>query len=478
MEKNYSTLSKNEIEPVINYISDQALKYMKKLDNLPIRTPNPHKILESFDESLPINGEGAIKTLRKLMESGLDASTSSSGPRFFHFVTGGTTPAALGADWITTILDQNAYAFISSALAAKLEGVSIKWLLEIFRLPASWGGVITTGTTMSNFVCLAAARQWIGEIRKYDISERGLYGMDPIPIFSSDIIHQSDVKALGMLGFGRGTVKKIPREDSSIFDLEKLEIELKKLDGAPSIIIAVAGDPNAGEFDPIEKLVELALNYNAWLHVDGAFGAFAQLSDTKKYLLKNLERSHSLAVDGHKWLNVPYDCGFAFVSNPELLVKNFTFSAVYLPKYNDKEQVFGALGPEMSRRARSFAVWATLHAYGKKGLTELINLNLRLAEYLGELVERDSNLELLAPVLLNVVCFRYNNQSSESDLDKINTKLGEEIITDGRVYLGTTKFNGKVALRPAISNWRTEKVDIDLLYNVVLELGNKIAHDF
>lgn len=373
---NISMPSHKEISEVIKLIAAEAESYLNSLYELPVRAQKVDKLLCEFDSSLPDEGAGAIRALKELVQKGLKGAVNSAGSRFFHFITGGSTPAALGADWLTTTLDQMAYAWIASPLATKLEIISLSWLKDLFGLPMNFGGIITTGTTMANFVCLAAARQWWGETHGIDVAEYGLMGLPKIPVFSSGIIHPSTVKALGMIGVGRSSVRKFIQDPTGSLDIRGLEYALKDLNGSPSIIIATAGEPNAGAFDPIEQLVELARSYNAWLHVDGAFGLFAKLSSNSEKYVRGVERAHSVTVDGHKWLNVPYDCGFAFLSEASLLGQVFTHSAEYLPSPTDREPVLGALGPEMSRRARALPVWANLRAYGRKGITEMIERHL------------------------------------------------------------------------------------------------------
>ncbi len=464
--------SRKEISEVLKLIAAEADSYLKSLDKLPVRAQEVHKLLAEFDRPLPDEGSGAIQALEELIRKGLDGAVNSAGPRFFHFITGGSTPAALGADWLTTTLDQMAYAWVSSPLATKLELISLSWLKDLFGLPTDWGGIITTGTTMANFVSLAAARQWWGEKHGIDVAEQGLMSLPKVPVFSSGIIHPSTVKALGMIGVGRSSVRKFIQDSTGSLDIQALEYALKDLDGLPSIIIATAGEPNAGAFDPIAQLVELAQNYNAWLHVDGAFGLFARLSSNNAGLIAGVEHAHSVTVDGHKWLNVPYDCGFAFLSDAFLLGRVFTHSAEYLPSPTDREPVMGALGPEMSRRARALPVWATLRAYGRKGITEMVERHMDLAKYLAKLVDDAPDFERLADVPLNVVCFRYNpGELNEDKLNKINQAIGEAIIEDGRIYMGTTKYCDKVAFRPAIVNWRTRYEDVKLIIDIVREIS-------
>jgi glutamate/tyrosine decarboxylase-like PLP-dependent enzyme len=223
---------------------------------------------------------------------------------------------------------------------------------------------------------------------------------------------------------------------------------------------------NTGDFDPIDRMADLAERYDAWLHVDGAFGLFARLTRVSK-LAAGVERAHSVISDGHKWLNVPYDCGFAFLRDPAPLHSTFGFTAAYLP--GDELP-----GPEASRRARSIAVWATLRAYGRAGYRAMVERHLELAQRLAKRVDANSDLERLAEVPLNIVCFRFRPEGvDESELDDLNARIGRALLADGRVYVGTTRYEGRVAFRPAIVNWRTTADDVELIADAVVELGQR-----
>lgn len=476
MRKSHPSPERRELEHVIQLVAAEASAYLGSLDERPARSKDVRRALDGFKIPLPEEGEGAVQALRELIDRGLEASVATSGPRCFHFVIGGTTPAALGADWLASTLDQMVYAWVASPLATELELISLDWLKELFGIPLPWQGIMTTGATMANFVCLASARQWLGERQGVDVAEDGLTSLSDLKIYASGIIHPSDIKALSMLGMGRSSVQVIANENRT-FNTQRLEASLGALQGSPALIMAVAGEPNAGKFDPISELADLAGKHNAWLHVDGAFGLFAALSPEHAGLVAGIERAHSVTVDGHKWLNVPYDCGFAFVGEPALVGKSFAHSAEYLPDPTDPEPVLGSLGPEMSRRARSLAVWATLRAYGRKGIRSMVERNIYLARYLAELVEDAPDLELLAEVPLNVVCYRFNPGGlSEEKLNRINSRLGAAILDDGRVFVGTTNYANMIALRPAIVNWRTRESDIELLVEISRQLGHQAAN--
>ena len=460
-------------DDALRYIADEAARFLRSLDDRPVRTPRVDEALGRFGGGLPEEGVGAMAALEELV-SGADAALASAGPRFFHWVIGGGTPAALAADWYTSTIDQNAFAFDSSPLGTRLEAISVDWLKDLFGLPASWGGVLTTGATMANFVGLAAARRWWALRHGVDVDARGFAGLPAVPVLSSGYIHVSATKALAMLGLGRDAVRRISRDAVGRLDADRLEAALRELRGAPAIIVGNAGEVNAGDFDPLARMADLAERYGSWLHVDGAFGLFAAVSPRTRHLVEGIERAHSVISDGHKWLNVPYDSGFAFVRDASLLPGPFGIGAAYLPKDN---VMFGALGPEASRRARGLTVWATLRAYGRSGHREMVERHLDLAQRVARAVDAAPELERLADVPLNIVCFRVHPRGldDEAKLDDLNTRVGAALLADGRVYAGTTRYDGKVAFRPAIVNWRTTESDVDLIVEVVRDLAARLA---
>jgi glutamate/tyrosine decarboxylase-like PLP-dependent enzyme len=447
---------KREETRVLELVLGAAKSYLQELDDAPVLASRERR----FGGPLPEDGSGAASALGELI-GGSDVATRSSGPRFFHFVTGGTTPAALAADWLTSLLDQNAFSAVSSPLGVEVEEVAIGWLRELFNLPESWGGVLTTGATMANFVGLAAGRRWWAQQHGVDVDERGLAGLPAVPIYTTDAIHVSARKALAMLGLGRETARLV--------DLDGLERGLKE---GPAIVIGNLGEVNDGRIDDLGRMADLVERHGGWLHVDGAFGLFARLTPRTAALTAGVERADSVISDGHKWLNVPYDCGFAFVRDLELLREPFRLTAAYLPSDETPS-------PEASRRARALAVWATLAAYGRSGYRAMVERHLDLAQRLGRRVENEPELELLAPVTLNIVCFRYRPPGlDEAQLDELNSWLGEAVLADGRVFFGTTRYGGRVAFRPAIVNWRTTERDVDLIVDVLLELADRRPPQF
>lgn len=468
-------MKREEFEPALELAAREAVRYLSAVDDRPVRSQRVEEALATFGGPLPEEGDGALAALAELAGEGFEGAVHSAGPRFFHFVTGGVTPAALGADWLASTIDQMAGVWVAGPSAARLETVAVDWLKDLFGLPASFGGVLTTGATMANFVGLAAARQWWGERHGRDVAQDGLAGLPAVPVYSSGYLHASARKALAMLGIGRGSVTTFSRDGFGRLDVDGLEDALRALEGAPALLVGNAGEVNAGDFDPLPRLADLAERYGAWLHVDGAFGLFARLSPRTAHLLEGVERADSVTADGHKWLNVPYDCGFAFVREAAALRTVFSLDAAYLPPPGDPRPNYGFAGPESSRRGRSLAVWATLRAYGRAGHREMVQRHLELAQRVARRVDEAPDLERLAEVPLNIVLFRFRPPEAPAhELDALNGRLGEEVLADGRVYVGTTRVGGRVAFRPAIVNWRTREEDVDLLVDVVRELGAKL----
>jgi glutamate/tyrosine decarboxylase-like PLP-dependent enzyme len=466
----------SELERALERAAAEARAYLAGLPGDDVQPAGSLEALAELGGTLPERGDGALATLADLGRLGRDAATRSSGPRFFHFVIGGTTPAALAADWLTAALDQNAGLWVSSPLGTRLEVVALDWLRQLFELPEEFAGALVTGGTMANFLSLAAARDWCVEQLGGSVAEDGLAGVRQIPVLTSGYVHSSATKSLAMLGVGRANVRRLTRDPRGRLDLARLEAELDELGGRPAIVIASAGEVNSGDFDPIDEMAALADRHGAWLHVDGAFGLFARLSRRSAHLAAGTERASSVSSDGHKWLNVPHDCGFAFIRASRWNRDSLAEAADYLPGPDDSDRpAFGSRVPEGSRRARALAIWATLRAYGAEGYRSMVERHLDLANHLAARIDAEPEFERLAAVPLNIVCFRWRPRSApEDELDRLNTRLGEALLEDGRVFAGTTVFEGKVAFRPAIVNWQTRQADVDLLVDVLSELGDRL----
>jgi glutamate/tyrosine decarboxylase-like PLP-dependent enzyme len=466
---------RDELERALALAAREARAYLEDIEDDAVQPPGSSEALDGVASDFPDDGDGALEPLAELADLGHRTATRSSGPRFFHFVIGGTTPAAVAADWLASALDQNAGAWHASQLAARLELIAVDWLRQLFELPPEFRGILVTGGTMANFMGLAAARDWCADRQGVDVAQEGLSALPPIPVLSSGYVHSSAVKSLALLGVGKRNVRRLTRDAAGRLDLDALEAELAGLGGSPAIVIANAGEVNAGDFDPIEPMADLAERHGAWLHVDGAFGLFSRVSPRSAHLAAGAERANSVSSDGHKWLNVPHDVGFAFIRERDWLLSSFAEQAAYLPPVDDPRPNLGYRSPEGSRRARAFVVWATLRAYGRSGYRAMVERHLDLARHLARRIDDEPEFERLAEGELNIVCFRWRpERAGEEELDDLNRRLGEALLEDGRVLAGTTIYEGKVAFRPAIVNWRTREEDVDLLVDVLLELAHTL----
>lgn len=455
----------------LGVIQQAASSYLKGLGSMKVSAPGQVRLPE---RPLPEHGAGAETALRELICASEARSVASSGPRYFHYVVGGATPVALAADWWTSCLDQLASSASGSPLAVELEVLATRWLAELVHLdPDAFTGVLVTGATAANFVGLAAARQWAGERHGVDVAEDGLAGVPPMRVLTSGFVHASVVKSLAMLGIGRSSIERFSKDNRGTLDVAAMEARLEELRGEPVILVGTAGEVNAGRFDPMDELARFKAEYGAWLHVDGAFGLFARAAPSVRSLADGLEAADSIAADAHKWLNVPYDCGFAFVAQRALLAKSFRLVADYLPPADgERQRVPANLGPESSRRARALPVFATLAAYGRRGIEAMVEGHLALARHLAALVRGAPGLELVDEPRLNIVPFRLAPSAlRKRDWDAFNQEVGREVLRDARVHVGTTRYRSVICFRPAIANWRMEREDVELLVHVVQELG-------
>ena len=421
MNKNLKQ-DRDELDAILKHTLRTALNFLSSLDARDVaRYPTPKESLE-----LPISGLGAQNALDSFMHRyGADLS-GSAGSRYFGFVTGGVTPAALAADWLTSTFDQNATGH-GDSVAPLVELETLAMLRDLFGLPQTFSGVFVTGATMSNFTGLALARQWIGKEREIDIAQEGLD--KPVKVLAGTA-HSSIYKALAMLGMGRGCLEKVTcLMGREAVDVEVLEANLKAQNGEPCIVVANAGTVNTVDYDDISTLIKLKEAYPFWLHIDAAFGGFAAASPKTAHLIQGWQEADSITIDAHKWLNVPYDSAMLFTRHEALQVEVFQNAAVYLGHPSD-EPNFVHRTPENSRRFRALAAWMTLQAYGKVGYQEIVERTCELAAQFGTWIETSSAFRLLAPVQVNGVCFTL---SEDATLENINTYLAR-LRDSGQVF--------------------------------------------
>lgn len=409
-------------------------------------------------------GLGASKALDTFKSNLEPLIVGSSGPRYWGFVTGGATPASIIGDMLATFYDQNTQSVSGQGdVSALIEIETINLLLDLLGLPKDFFGGFVTGATMSNFTSLAVARQWVGKQQGIDIAKNGI--TTKIPIFSASP-HSSAIKSLSMLGIGSNNVEliKILPGNREAMDTNDLAEKLSQLDNQPSIVIASAGTVNTVDFDDFNALLELKKQYNFWLHIDAAFGAFAACSPQHKYLLNGWEAADSITVDCHKWLNVPYENAFFLVKKEHRICQVETFQNSNAPYLGDPLDKFTYLNflPENSRRLKALPVWFTLKAYGKNGYREIVENSIRMAQLFSNYVESKNELQLLAPTRLNNVAFTIKNKEAAEFLSAINAT--------GKVFMTPTVYKGAKGIRASFVNWRTNENDISIVTDEIDKL--------
>ncbi|OQR91620.1 pyridoxal-dependent decarboxylase [Thraustotheca clavata] len=449
---------KDSISELTTLTRDVALTFLNGLSELPPGRLESH----NSNGSEAKEGIGAAQALEVFKAQWLPHLAASAGPRYLGFVTGGATPASLIGDWITSTVDQNPQSNWDSE-APELERETVKALASWFNLNSHQGSFVT-GATMSNFVGLAIAREWVGELRSVKVSEDGIAALGAVNIYSA-CAHSSVYKAASMLGFGRKAIKSVPvKPGREAIDVEALEAVLAKDHTQGCIVVASLGTVNSGDFDDIVAIVNLKNKYNFWLHVDGAFGAFAALDQRYASFTSGIDDADSVCIDCHKWMNVPYDSALQFTRRRDLQVRVFQNAAAYLGEIGTNPN-FVHLTPENSRRWRALAAWFAVTAYGRSGHADIVVRNVDCALKLGDLIESQLGevCYLLAPVRLNVVLFTIRDHTDEASLMDLLYKLR----ASGETFMTPTYFEGKWGMRAAFSNWQTSLDDVDRVFSAL-----------
>ena len=377
---------------------------------------------------------------------GSPATVASAGGRFFGFVHGGCLPAALAANWLAGAWDQNAVLFATSPIASRLEEVAQRWLVELLQMPEGCGAAFVSGDTMANFTCLAAARTAMLQRLGWDVEADGLFGAPPLTVVISEETHPSVTKALGLLGLGRRRLVRVPVDGQG-----RMCAEAFPALGEAAIVCVQAGNVNTGSVDPVGRICELAHANAAWVHVDAAFGLWAKASPTLAPLVAGVEQADSWATDAHKWLNVPYDSGLAFVRDSQFLGRAMTLTAAYIPKGTRRDP--GQFTPELSRRARGVEVWAALRSLGKSGLAAMIEGTCAHARHFASGL-RSAGCQILNNVVLNQVLVSFGDAGT-------TLRVIDRIQREGTCWCGATTWQGRTAMRISVSSWATTAEDVE-----------------
>lgn len=449
---------RKDFSPALETAFRRALEYLNKVDDQPVgptatldelRT----RICKEWNER-GIPAEQVVDELACDIEGGLNNSVNA---RFYAWVIGGSLPAALAADWLTSTWDQNAGMYSVSPASAIVEEAVGAWLIDVFRLPKETAFALVTGCQMAHTTCLAAARDFVLRRHGWDVEKQGMAGSPPIKVFCGER-HTTIDRALRLLGFGDASIVTLDTNEQDQLRPSALENALRNHGGKPAIVLLQAGDVNTGGFDYFEALIPIARKYGAWTHVDGAFGMWAAASPRYDELTRGMGTAHSWACDGHKWLNVPYDCGYAFVAERDAHRASMTAQATYLTHQNEARDPLD-WNPEFSRRGRGFASYAAMRELGRAGVREMVERNCDCAAAIVDGLAKLPRVDVLASPIINqgVVAFR---DPAGAVSDEWNDRVIAAIAKEGTSFFSGTTFKGRRAMRISVSNWQTDAGDV------------------
>jgi aromatic-L-amino-acid/L-tryptophan decarboxylase len=451
---------------------DDAIAFLRTVEERPVWRPVPEDVRKSLDEPLPVQGKTFDDVYVQFKEQILPYATGNIHPRFFGWVHGAGLASGMVAEMLAAAMNSNCGGRDHGAIY--VERKVIGWCKEIFGFPSEASGLLVSGTSMANLIALGVARNSLGEI---SIRKQGLrrYSRD-LALYASSEVHESVLKAVEILGLGSGSLRRIPVDANLRIDLEALRrsiAEDRRAGVEPFCVVGSAGTVNTGAIDPLAELSSLCAAEKIWFHVDGAFGALAFTSDSLRPRLKGLELADSLAFDFHKWAQVQYDAGCVLVRRGDLHRAAYSMRPPYLQ--GSRRGLGGGepwpcdFGPELSRGFRALKVWFALKEHGTQKIGHLIERNCEQASYLAQRISREPELELLAPVSMNIVCFRFKEGGlGASDLDALNEHIVEDLQEAGTAAPSTTRLNERLAIRVNITNHRTRRADCDMLVDAVL----------
>lgn len=446
-------------------LRDAAERSIAYLDSLAERrvapTPDAVAALSALDVPLPESSCDPQRVLEQLDTVVTPATMAMAGGRFFGFVIGGALPVTVAANWLATAWDQNTGFFHTTPGTAALEDISLRWLVDLFGLPAGTSGGFVTGTTVAHITALAAARHAVLDRVGWNVEADGLIGAPPITVITGAEAHPTLYKALGVVGLGRRRVTKVPVDAQGRMRLDALP----RISG-PTIVCVQAGNVNTGAFDPTGEICDYAHDAGAFVHVDGAFGLWARASQSLAHLCPGVERADSWATDLHKWLNVPYDSGVAFVRDGDALRASMAVTADYLPVGAGTRSP-SDYTPELSRRARGVEAWAALRALGRQGIDAMITRHCRQARRFAERLS-EAGFEILNDVVLNQVVVAFGDPERTS-------RVIDAIQADGTCWAGITVWHGRTAMRISVISWATTDADVERSADAMIRVARAVA---
>lgn len=438
-----------------NIIAQQYLATANQ-EKIQVSDENRQRLSE-LDFELQNGQVDANEVIEKMNALVSPATMKMTSSKFFGFVIGGSYPVSIASNWLTTVWDQNTGLEQTTPGTAEVEKISARWMLEILGLPKQSATAFVTGATVANFTALAAARNLVFKNAGWDVESDGLIGAPDLHIIISEQSHPTVYKSLAMLGLGRNRVTKVATDDQGRIDMAKFP-EIKD----NTIIITQAGNINSGACDPISDICDLAKSKNAWVHVDGAFGLWAKASKKYQHLLTGYEKADSWATDAHKWLNVPYDSGLAFVKHEDALKAAMAITASYLPTEGAGRNP-SDYTPELSRRARGVDIYAVLHHLGKSGVEELVDRCCECAKQFAQGFT-DAGYEIMNDVILNQVVINFGSEEA-------NLAIMDAVQKEGTCWVGQTVWKDITAMRISVSNWQTNQQDVEDSLAVILSIA-------
>jgi glutamate/tyrosine decarboxylase-like PLP-dependent enzyme len=445
---------------ILNDSAERAMAYLESIGERKV-APDPEAIarLKELDQPLGDEPTDPHEVLALLDEYVSPATLVTTGPRFFGYVIGGSYPVTVAASWMAAAWDQNTGLYEATPATAFIEEVALNWLIDLFDLPPDSGGTFVTGATVANLCGLATGRHVVLERSGWDVEADGLFGAPPITVIIGAEAHPVLFKSLGLLGLGRKRVVCVPTDEQGRMRADKLP----PIEG-PTLVCLQAGNLNTGAFDPFEAIIPRVHEAGGWVHVDGAFGLWAAISPKHKYLTEGMTMADSLATDAHKYLNVPYDSGFALIRQPAALRSAMAITAEYLPT----KSVFrnpSDYTPELSRRARGIEIWTALKYLGKDGLTKLVDNTCRHARHFAGGFSA-AGYEILNEVVLNQVLVSFGDPEK-------TRRIIADIQADGTCWMGGTEWQGRTAMRISVSSWATTDEDVERSLETILKIARQ-----
>jgi len=426
-----------------------------------------------FAAPTPEAGASALQVIEELARQAEPGINGMAGPRFYGWVIGASHPAGVAADWLTSAWGQNCGNHHATPAAAAVEEVAAKWLLDLLRLPAECSVGFVTGATIANFVCLAAARGEVLRRAGWDVEANGLFGAPPIRVLIGDDAHTSVFSALQFLGLGHDRVVRVATDAQGQIKLDAFEAAMRDGSG-PVIAIAQVGQLNTGAIDPVGAMAPLVAEAKGWLHVDGAFGLWARACPETAALAQGVDLADSWATDGHKWLQTPYDCGYAITRHPDAHRRAMTIAASYLPAAQAGERDPSHYVPELSRRARGFATWAIIRALGRAGIAEMIGRHCRLARRIADRLRASAGVAIVNGVVLNQVIVRFGADREDEAGDKLTQAVIDEILREGELFCGGAKWRGRWVMRLSVISGQMSEADADRATRAILKAWDKV----